>query len=59
MFRFILIILGLFFIHLLANGSAQQLDILNDLYHKCQLAAENFDYQKEYKYSEELQKLAR
>ena len=43
MFRFILIILGLFFIHFLANGSAQQLDILKNLYNKCQSAAEKFD----------------
>ena len=54
-----MIILGSFFIHFLANGAAQKLDILNDLYQKCQSAAEKFDYQKEYKYSEELLKLAR
>ena len=59
MLRFIMIILGSFFIHFLANGAAQKLDILNDLYQKCQSAAEKFDYQKEYKYSEELLKLAR
>ena len=59
MLRFIMIILGSFFIHFLANGAAQKLDILNDLYQKCQSAAEKFDYQKEYKYSKELLKLAR
>ena len=59
MFRFILIILGTLFIHFLANGSAQKLDILNDLYHKCQSAAEKFDYHKEYKYSAKLLNLAR
>ena len=59
MLRFIFIILGAFCIHFLSYGAAQKKDILNDLYNKCQTAAEKFDYQKEYKYSEELLKLAR
>ena len=59
MLRFILLILGSLCIHFLAVGAAHQQDILNDLYHKCQSAAEKFDYHKEYKYSEELLKLAR
>ena len=59
MLRFILLILGSLCIHFLAVGAAHQQDILNDLYLKCQSAAEKFDYHKEYKYSEELLKLAR
>ena len=59
MLRILLIFLASLCIHFLSEGASQKRDILNELYNKCQSAAEKFDYQKEYKYSEELLKLAR
>ena len=59
MLRFILIILGSICIHFLSEGAALKRDVLYSIYNKCQAAAEKFDYQNEYKYSEELLQLAR
>ena len=59
MLRFIFIVWGILYIHFLTHGAAKHQDILNDLYHKCLSSAEKFDYNNEYKYSQELLKLSR